>query len=175
MRCIARGFLASPAKSGRDLYGPLSLILGISPAARYRRAIGAPLLAAALLVLAPAPAAAAKQALLQGLNKITARVSPIEAPVDHAVTFGTLSITMRTCWKAPPEEPPESAVFLEIRDDKPGEPPVALFSGWMFASSPGLSALEHPVYDIWVLDCREAPDASNSDESRAPEAPDSPG
>ncbi len=131
------------------------MILGISPAARYRRAIGAPLFAAALLTLAPAPAVAAKQALLQGLNKITARVSPIEAPADRAVTFGTLSITMRTCWKAPPEAPPESAVFLEIDDVKPGEDAVRLFTGWMFASSPALSALEHPVYDVWVLDCRE--------------------
>ena len=122
---------------------------------RYPRAKALALSVSALLALAPAPAAAAKQALLQGLNKITARVSPIEALADRAVAFGTLSITMRTCWKAPPEEAPESAVFLEIDDVKPGEDPVRLFTGWMFASSPALSALEHPVYDVWVLDCRE--------------------
>ncbi len=104
-------------------------------------------------------------AVLQGLNKITARVSEIEAPIEEVVRFGTLEITARTCYKAPPEEPPESASFLEIVDVKPGEPPVQLFSGWMFASSPALSALEHPVYDIWVLDCREAA------EPDIPEAP----
>ena len=105
---------------------------------------------------AAAQEAEAPVAVLQGLNKVTARVSAIDAPVGRAVRFGTLEITAHTCHKAPPEEPPESAAFLEIRDLKPDEPPVELFVGWMFASSPALSALEHPVYDIWVLDCREA-------------------
>ena len=92
-------------------------------------------------------------AVLQGLDKVTARVSEITAPVGRLVRFGTLEITVRACHKTPPEEPPESAAFIEIRDAKPGEAGVELFSGWMFASSPGLSAMEHPVYDIWVLDC----------------------
>ncbi len=104
-------------------------------------------------------AADEKVAVLQGLNKVTARVSALEAPVDRPVRFGTLELTVRACHKAPPEEPPESTVFLEILDVKPGEAPVELFSGWMFASSPALSALEHPVYDIWVLDCRDAAEA----------------
>ncbi len=115
---------------------------------------------AVLAALLGAPGVAAQEgeatvAVLQGLNKVTARVSAIDAPVARAVRFGTLEITAHTCHKAPPEEPPESAAFLEIRDLKPDEPPVELFVGWMFASSPALSALEHPVYDIWVLDCRE--------------------
>ena len=55
---------------------------------------------------------------------------------------------------APPEEPPESAVFLEIVEIRPDEDPAPLFTGWMFASSPALSALEHPVYDVWVLECK---------------------
>ncbi|HEX2117044.1 MAG TPA: DUF2155 domain-containing protein, partial [Alphaproteobacteria bacterium] len=53
-----------------------------------------------------------------------------------------------------PEETPESAAFVEVRDIKPGETPKTLFVGWMFASSPAVSALEHPVYDVWVLDCK---------------------
>ena len=92
-------------------------------------------------------------AVLQGLDKVTARVSEIVTPLNRLVRFGTLEIVVRTCQKTPPEEPPESAAFLEIRDAKPGEETVALFTGWMFASSPALSALEHPVYDIWLLDC----------------------
>ena len=107
-----------------------------------------------------APAAAApiegSGAVLQGLDKVTARVSEIEAPLHRLVRFGTLEIIVRRCQKTPPEEPPESAAFLEIRDAKPGEAAVALFTGWMFASSPALSALEHPVYDVWVLDCLTA-------------------
>jgi hypothetical protein len=94
--------------------------------------------------------------ILQGLDKITARVTTIEAPVGKPVTFGSLSITARHCDKTPPEETPEAAAFLEIVDAKPGEAPVKLFSGWMFASSPGVSALEHPVYDVWVIDCKNA-------------------
>lgn len=92
-------------------------------------------------------------ALLQGLDKVTARISTFRAPVNATVYFGTLEIVARTCRKRPPEEPPESAAFLEIRNITPGEAPETLFKGWMFASSPALSALEHPVYDIWVIDC----------------------
>lgn len=95
-------------------------------------------------------------ALLQGLDKITARVSKFEAPVGTPVRFGTLSIRVRDCEKNPPEETPESAAFLEIDELRPGEDRVRVFSGWMFASSPALSALEHPVYDVNVLDCRTA-------------------
>ncbi len=129
-----------------------------------RFAILAVVLAAALPGAGPALALEKPLAVLQGLNKVTARVSEIEAPVDRPVTFGTLEITVRACHKAPPEETPESAAFVEIRDVKPGEDVVELFSGWMFASSPALSALEHAVYDIWVLDCQdEPPSAAPSD------------
>ena len=95
-------------------------------------------------------------AVLQGLDKITARVSKVTIGVDDIGTYGTLRITVRACRKRPPTETPESAAYLEITDQKPGESPVALFSGWMFASSPALNALEHPVYDVWVLDCSNA-------------------
>jgi hypothetical protein len=113
---------------------------------------------AASLFLAAAPAFAETVAILQGLDKITARISKIEAPVDKPVHFGTLTIVVRDCKKRPPEEPPESAAFLEIDEKRPGDPdPRRVFSGWMFASSPALSAMEHPVYDINVLDCVEKP------------------
>lgn len=93
-------------------------------------------------------------AVLQGLDKITARVFRIEAPVGQVVRFGTLEIVAMSCQETPPEEPPESAAYLDITEIKPGEPPTELFQGWMFASSPAVSALEHPVYDVWVVDCK---------------------
>ena len=99
------------------------------------------------------PVFAEDGALLQGLDKVTARVSTFEAPQDEPVRFGTLEVVVRTCSKAPPEEPPESTAFLEIYNVRPGEERIRVFSGWMFASSPALSAMEHPVYDIWVVDC----------------------
>ena len=94
-------------------------------------------------------------AVLQGLDKITARISEFEAPLGQTVSFGSLEIRARSCDKAPPEEPPESAAYLEIDDVGPDRPRMRLFSGWMFASSPAVSALEHPVYDVWVIDCAE--------------------
>lgn len=114
---------------------------------------------AALVGVAAAQGAGAEDldleiAVLQGLDKVTATVETIEAPVGRPVFFGTLEIVARNCKKRPPEEMPESAAFLEVWEIKRGEPPSSLFRGWMFASSPALSAMEHPVYDIWVLDCR---------------------
>ncbi len=96
-------------------------------------------------------------AVLQALDKVTARISTLTMPLERTVRFGTLEVTVWACRKRPPEEPPESAVFLTIVERKRGVPPARLFQGWMFASSPAMSALEHPVYDIWALDCRDAP------------------
>jgi len=107
-----------------------------------------------LLVLAgPAAAIPGKAVLLQGLDKVTARTVTFEAAVGQTLRFGTLEIVVRACDRTPPTEPPESAVFLEIYETRPGEPRTDLFHGWMFASSPALNALEHPVYDVWPLEC----------------------
>ncbi|HET6158282.1 MAG TPA: DUF2155 domain-containing protein [Dongiaceae bacterium] len=118
-------------------------------------ALGAAALFAPMLVAwtAPAHAIQMNEAVLQGLDKITARISTIKVGVGETVNFGSLQITLRACDKHPPEETPESAAFLQVVEQKPGEQPVTRFSGWMFASSPALSAMEHPVYDLWVLDC----------------------
>ncbi len=108
-------------------------------------------------------------AVLQGLDKVTARVSTIDAPIGRVVRFGTLEIIVRTCDKRPPEETPESAAFLDVWEARRGEPAVSLFRGWMYASSPALSPMEHAVYDVWVLDCRNnfssAPSSSSSNPS----------
>ena len=91
--------------------------------------------------------------MLQAMDKVTARISKIEAPVGQAVRYGDLEIHVKSCRKRPPEEPPESAAFLEIFETKKGER-RKVFGGWMFASSPALSAMDHPVYDVWVVDCK---------------------
>jgi hypothetical protein len=120
--------------------------------ASVRRAVGAGL-AAAVLLCGTAMAEPYEVTVLRALDKVTARISRIEAPVGQPVTFGTLRIIARTCDKRPPEEPPESAAFLQVEESRPNEVPVSVFRGWMFASSPAVSAMDHPVYDIWVLDC----------------------
>jgi hypothetical protein len=118
-----------------------------------------------LLLLWPAAAMAAdappeedvsnnrNTATLQGLNKVTGHISTLAGPVGTEQRFGNLDIVVRRCWKAPPEERPENAALLDISELKPGEPPQRIFLGWMFSSSPGLSGLEHPVYDITVVSC----------------------
>ena len=110
---------------------------------------------AALEPVEPA-APAVDRAILQGLDKITARISTFDAPIGEIAKFGSLQITARICDKRPPEEPPEAAAFLEVVDVRPDSPAVAVFTGWMFASSPALSAMEHAVYDVWVIDCKKA-------------------
>jgi len=106
-------------------------------------------------------------AILQGMDKVTGRVMTIEAPVGSTVHFGTLEFIVRTCRKRPPEETPEAAAFLDIWEMRNGESATGLFRGWMFASSPALSALEHPVYDIWEVDCAD----SKSKGSSVPKSP----
>jgi hypothetical protein len=110
-----------------------------------------------LVLSSPAYAASYEQystAVLRGVDKITGHVEVIEASVDDAVRFGTLYITVRSCQKTPPEETPETAAFLEIDEVKPDAPTRRWYSGWMFVSSAALSPLEHPVYDVWVVDCK---------------------
>ena len=112
-------------------------------------------LAAAACLTAWSAPAAADTAILQALDKILGRTSTVEAEIGKPTRFGTIEITVRACRKRPPEETPESAAFLEIDDQRPGEEKRRIFTGWMFASSPAVSALEHPVYDVWVKDCRK--------------------
>ncbi len=94
---------------------------------------------------------------LQWLDKVTARISDFSLPVSESRRIGNLEVTLFHCDRTPPEEPPESTAFLQIVEHRPGEEPVLRFSGWMFASSPAIHGLEHPVYDIWLTGCGESP------------------
>ena len=98
-----------------------------------------------------------EQAFLQTLDKITARIATVPITLNQPFQFGTLEIELKHCAFTPPEVPPEAAAFLEIRDvgfvDNEESDKITVFSGWMFASSPGVSSLEHPVYDVTLLAC----------------------
>jgi len=91
---------------------------------------------------------------LQALDKSTARTITLKAKVGETVQYGSLFIKVKACRKSEPLEKPESASFIQV-----WEVPINsdksewIFSGWMFASSPALSAMDHAVYDVWVLDC----------------------
>nr|WP_298687703.1 DUF2155 domain-containing protein [uncultured Dongia sp.] len=118
-------------------------------------AVGISFVLAGALGMPAALAIPGENVVLRAMDKITARVSTITVPVGGTVTFGSLKITAKACDKHPPEETPEASAFLDVVEEKPGEAPQPRFQGWMFASSPALSALEHPVYDLWVLDCTD--------------------
>ncbi len=98
---------------------------------------------------------------LSALNKITAKLETLNVEQNETVKFGTLEITMRSCRSNPPEEAPESVAFLEVVDLGHSGEATKVFSGWMFASSPAVSSLEHAVYDVWVTDCQLAGQAMN--------------
>jgi hypothetical protein len=104
-------------------------------------------------VIEEVPVPESNVVVLQGLNKVTGHISTFDAPLNSRVSFGKLEVMALRCWKSPPEERPENAALLEIRDQNNGEEVSALFTGWMFSSSPGLSGLENPVYDISVVAC----------------------
>lgn len=117
--------------------------------------------AALALALLAAPAVAQPQAAgwiagrvaeLQALDKVTARISTIEAKVGETVRFGTLEIHVAACHHRPPDEQPDAAAWLTVKDNRLNGQRV--FAGWMFAASPALNMLEHAVYDLRVLECR---------------------
>ncbi len=92
--------------------------------------------------------------MLRALDKITARISEIEISVEQEFRFGTLLLTPKYCRKRPPIEPPETFAYLVIEDVKRTGERDKVFEGWMLASSPALNPLEHPIYDVWVIDCK---------------------
>ena len=106
------------------------------------------------LMLSPA---SAQMVTFKTLDKVTAKISRLETEIGRPTVLGPLTITVRTCKTTPPEEPPETSVYLEIDESRENKT-ERLFSGWMFASSPGLNGLEHPVYDLWPESCKMLPD-----------------
>jgi hypothetical protein len=115
-----------------------------------------------VLMLGAGPAAADKiknpTAVFAGLDKITGRIISFEAGIDETVQFGSLQITPRVCYTRPPTEAPQTDVFAEVDEVGETKDYKRIFSGWMFAASPGLHGIEHPVYDIWLTDCKGGTD-----------------
>lgn len=92
-------------------------------------------------------------AQMQAMDKVTGRVKVIEVPVNGNVNFGTFSILVRDCQTRPPEETPENYAFVDVLDNNTDGTKVNIFRGWMMSSTPSLNAVEHPIYDVWLLKC----------------------
>ncbi|WP_375466013.1 DUF2155 domain-containing protein [uncultured Methylobacterium sp.] len=122
-----------------------------------RAALG---LAAVALCALPASADKIKNptAVFSGLDKITGRIVSFEVAVDETVQFGALQLTPRVCYTRPPTESAKTTAFLEVDEVTLENKYRRIFTGWMFAASPGLHAIEHPIYDVWLVDCRGGSD-----------------
>jgi hypothetical protein len=93
-------------------------------------------------------------AVFAGLDKITGRIIAFEAAIDETVQFGSLQITPRVCYTRPPTEAPMTTGFVEVDEASGADRFKRIFGGWMYAASPGLHGIEHPVYDAWLTDCK---------------------
>jgi hypothetical protein len=115
--------------------------------------------AAAVSALAAGPALAQRidnaVAIFAALDKVTAKISRLEVPLNQTATFGALKITPRVCYSRAPTEPPKTTSFVEVDETQLDGKEKRIFSGWMFADSPGLNAVEHPVFDVWLTDCSQ--------------------
>ena len=93
-------------------------------------------------------------AVFAALDKVTGRISHLEIPINKTVEFGALKVTPRVCDTRPPTEAPHTSSFVEVDEVKLTGEVQRIFTGWMFAESPGLHAVEHPVFDVWLTNCK---------------------
>jgi hypothetical protein len=118
-------------------------------------------------------------AVFAGLDKITGRIISFEVPLNEKIQFGALQVTPRVCYTRPPTESANTDSFVEVNEITLQGEVKRIFTGWMFASSPGLHAVEHPIYDVWLTDCKGGttvitdaqPPAANSSQQHQPPAP----
>ncbi|MBO5038500.1 MAG: DUF2155 domain-containing protein [Alphaproteobacteria bacterium] len=92
-------------------------------------------------------------ALMQAMDKVTGRVNKITVPVNSKISFGDFSLVLRSCKKRPAEEAPENFAFADVTDKSFGTEEYNIFRGWLLSSAPGINAIEHPIYDVWLLEC----------------------
>ncbi|ATU93773.1 glycosyl hydrolase family 5 [Phyllobacterium zundukense] len=102
-------------------------------------------------------------AVFSGLDKITGRITTFDVYIDETVQFGALQLTPRACYTRPDTEAPKTDTFVEVDEITLDRKIRRIFSGWMFADSPGLNAVEHPVYDVWLKSCKQTSDVPAPD------------
>lgn len=92
-------------------------------------------------------------AIMQAMDKVTGVVNKISVPVNSKISFGDFSLVLRACKKTPAEEAPENFAFVDVADKSFGKDEYNIFRGWLISSTPGINAIEHPIYDVWLLEC----------------------
>ena len=121
--------------------------------------------------LAAVPASAERNengvAVFSALDKVTATIKKLEVKLNETVQFGSLKVTPRVCYSRPSTEQPKTTSFVEVDEVQLDGTEKRVFSGWMFAESPGLNAVEHPVFDVWLTECQKPKNVAQ----RSPQPP----
>ncbi len=133
---LAKGPFRAPASGRAVLRGAVACAIGF---------VGGPALADKI---------SNPTAVFNGLDKITGRIISFEVGLNETVQFGTLQITPRVCYSRPPTEQPQTDAFAQVDEIDENKKEKRIFSGWMFADSPGLHEVEHPIYDVWLTGCK---------------------
>jgi hypothetical protein len=149
--------LEQPQQGART--NPAQTLPGLPPGQRQPRGGAQPANTAPQpgdeVVMEPPPQRIANpQAVFSGLDKITGRIISFDVAINETVQFGALQVTPRVCYSRPPTETPNTDSFVEVDEVTLQGEIKRIFDGWMFAASPGLHAVEHPVYDVWLTDCK---------------------
>jgi len=168
--------------------GPIPTLPGLQPGQRQPKGPGqqqpadtSPQQGDEVVVEPPPQRIANPTAVFSGLDKITGRITLFDVAINETVQFGALQVTPRVCYSRPPTETPNTDAFVEVDEVTLQNEIKRIFTGWMFAASPGLHAVEHPIYDVWLTDCKgaepppsvaEAPaDAQQAKPAAAPRRP----
>lgn len=115
-----------------------------------------------MVIVAEAERLNNKVAVFSGIDKITGRIITFDVFIDETVQFGALQVTPRVCYSRPPSDAQKTTSFIEVDEITLERKIRRIFTGWMFADSPGLNAVEHPVYDVWLVDCKMESSAASS-------------
>jgi hypothetical protein len=150
---------ATAAPPGQQQPGTSATLPGLAPGQRQPRgAPGQPDPTAQpndeVVTQPPTQKIANNQAVFSGLDKITGRIISFEVAINETVQFGALQVTPRACYTRPPTETPNTDTFVEVDEITLQGDIKRIFTGWMYASSPGLHGVEHAIYDIWLADCK---------------------
>ncbi len=136
--------------------------------------VGGRALGAAVLLLSAQVAFAERisnpVAEFSGIDKITGRIISFDVYIDETVQFGALQVTPRVCYSRPKEDEPKTDSFVEVDEITLDRKIRRIFTGWMFAESPGLNAVEHPVYDVWLKSCKQKSDVPPPDQANGASA-----
>jgi hypothetical protein len=150
--------------------GPIQTLPGLPPGQRQPGAAPlqpgtAPQPGDEIVVEPPPQRIANPTAVFSGLDKITGRITTFDVAINETVQFGALQVTPRVCYSRPPTETPNTDAFVEVDEVTLQGEIKRIFTGWMFAASPGLHAVEHPIYDVWLTDCKGGQNPAVADAS----------